>query len=149
MEICFYCRMQPVFTLFALFETNCEVRLIVRMILCRHKITPNNVVIGQYSMRVVIYMRKNPVIWMMLNSDYEHLLRPQITARLKQIRKDREIRQETVRYDLGVNIGRIEGGRHCITLLTLARLCDYYGITLTDFFVGIIIPHDTSLPGRQ
>ena len=85
----------------------------------------------------------------MLNSDYEHLLRPQITARLKQIRKDRGIRQEAVRYDLGVNIGRIESGRHCITMLTLARLCDYYEITLTDFFVGIIIPPDTSLPGRQ
>lgn len=85
---------------------------------------------------------------MMLNSDYEHLLRPQITARLKQIRKDRRIRQEEVRYDLEMNIGRIESGRHCITLPTLARLCDYYKISLKDFFDGINIHSDRSLPER-
>lgn len=85
----------------------------------------------------------------MTNSDYEHFLRPQITARLKRIRKIRGIRQETVRYDLGVNIGRIETGRHCITLPTLARLCEYYEVPLADFFDGIAVLTDSSLPGRK
>lgn len=70
----------------------------------------------------------------MANSDYERLLIPDVTARLKRIRKARGIRQETVRFELGVNIGRIESGRHCITLPTLMRLCGFYGVGLDEFF---------------
>lgn len=38
---------------------------------------------------------------------------------------------------MDINIGRIEVGQHSITLSTLADLCDYYGITLEEFFRGI------------
>ena len=77
---------------------------------------------------------------MMTNSDYEHLLIPEITARLKQIRKDRGIRQEDVRFELGINIGRIESGRNCIKLPTLMRLCAFYDVELSEFFIGIKNP---------
>ena len=36
-----------------------------------------------------------------------------------------------------LNIGRIEAGHHSITITTLADLCDYYGLTLEEFFRGI------------
>lgn len=65
-------------------------------------------------------------------------LHKSIVARLKEIRKERGLTQDNVRNDLGeLNIGRIEAGQHSITTTTLAMLCDYYGISLEEFFKGI------------
>ena len=50
------------------------------------------------------------------------------------------VSQETVYEDTGLHIGRIETERHNITVSTLSRLCDYYGITLSEFFEGIKVP---------
>ncbi len=60
-----------------------------------------------------------------------------LADRLKEVRKDKGITQENVRFDLNMNIGRVEIGENCISLPTLKRLCDYYGITLEEFFRGI------------
>lgn len=60
-----------------------------------------------------------------------------VVDRLKAIRKERQLTQEDVRFDTDLNIGRIETGQHSISLTTLADLCDYYGITLEEFFRGI------------
>ncbi len=60
-----------------------------------------------------------------------------LAKRLKEVRKDKGITQENVRFDLNMNIGRVEIGENCISLPTLKRLCDYYGITLEEFFRGI------------
>ena len=57
-----------------------------------------------------------------------------VAERLKEVRKEKGITQENVRFDLNMNIGRIEIAENCISLPTLKRLCDYYGITLAYFF---------------
>lgn len=62
------------------------------------------------------------------------LLLRQITERLKEIRHRKNLTQEAVGFDTDLNIGRIESGRHSITLTTLAILCEYYGITFEQFF---------------
>ena len=41
-------------------------------------------------------------------------------------------------FDTDLNIGRIESGRHSISLTTLADLCDYYNVPLEDFFKKIV-----------
>ena len=51
---------------------------------------------------------------------------------------DRLKTQENVRFDTDLNIGRIESGRHSISLTTLADLCDYYNVPLEDFFKKIV-----------
>lgn len=61
-----------------------------------------------------------------------------LAERLKEVRKSKGITQESVRFDLNMNIGRIEIGENCISLPTLKRLCQYYGITLEEFFKEII-----------
>lgn len=61
----------------------------------------------------------------------------QIAKRLQQLRKERNLTQEDVRFDTDLNIGRIEIGRHSITISTLSDLCDFYGVTLEEFFKGI------------
>lgn len=61
----------------------------------------------------------------------------QVAKRLIELRQERGLTQENVRFDLDLNIGRIEIGQHSISLTTLADLCDYYNITLHDFFKDI------------
>ena len=65
------------------------------------------------------------------------ILHKRIVERLKEVRKQKGFTQENVRFDLDINISRIEVGQHSITITTLADLCDYYGITLEEFFKGI------------
>ncbi|SUE33864.1 helix-turn-helix domain-containing protein [Rikenella microfusus] len=65
------------------------------------------------------------------------ILVKRIAERLKELRKERNLTQENVRFDLELNIGRIEAAQHSITFSTLGDLCDYYGVTLEEFFRGI------------
>lgn len=60
-----------------------------------------------------------------------------IAKRLQELRRERNLTQENVRFDTDLNIGRIETGQHSITITTLADLCDYYGVTLEEFFKSI------------
>lgn len=64
-------------------------------------------------------------------------LAKRLAERLKQVRRQKGFTQENVRFDLNMNIGRIEIGENCVSLPTLKRLCDYYGITLEEFFKGL------------
>lgn len=62
------------------------------------------------------------------------ILHKKIVDRLRDIRKQRGLTQEDVRFDLDINIGRVEIGKHSITISTLACLCEYYGVSLCEFF---------------
>lgn len=73
----------------------------------------------------------------MKNQRYNEVHVKRIAERLKELRHERGLTQENVRFDMELNIGRIEIGQHSITISTLADLCDYYGITLEQFFKGI------------
>ena len=57
-----------------------------------------------------------------------------IASRLKALRVAKGVSQETVYEDTGIHIGKIETARYNITVSTLSKLCNYYGITLKEFF---------------
>ncbi|HWY10311.1 MAG TPA: helix-turn-helix transcriptional regulator [Bacteroidia bacterium] len=57
-----------------------------------------------------------------------------VAERLKEVREQKGFTQEIVVYDTGINIGRIESGRRDISLTTIKALCDYYEISVQDFF---------------
>ena len=57
-----------------------------------------------------------------------------VAARLKEVREQNDLTQEVVVYDTGINTGRIESGQRDISLTTVKTLCDYYGISVKDFF---------------
>lgn len=78
------------------------------------------------------------VICNMKRQRRNNLLVKQVVERLKAVRRERGLTQENVRFDTDLNIGRIESGRHSISLTTLADLCDYYGIPLEEFFKHIV-----------
>lgn len=53
---------------------------------------------------------------------------------LKEIRKSKNITLEVFYFDTGIHIARIEQGKTNITVSTLSKICNYYEITLLDFF---------------
>lgn len=69
----------------------------------------------------------------------------EVIVRLKQLRRDRGFSQMDVYIDTDINIARIESGHGNISLSTLADLCDYYQLTLTEFF-QIPVPQDPDTP---
>lgn len=57
-----------------------------------------------------------------------------IAGRLRELRAEKGVSQETVYEDTGIHIGKIETEKYNITVSTLARLCRYYSISLGAFF---------------
>ena len=61
----------------------------------------------------------------------------QIADRIREIRKELNITQTVVIEDTGVNIGNIEAEAKNLTITTLIILCDYFEVSLEEFFRGI------------
>ena len=57
-----------------------------------------------------------------------------IVKRIKQLREERGISQDTFYVDTEIHIARIETRKINITVSTLKDICDYFSITLYDFF---------------
>lgn len=60
-----------------------------------------------------------------------------VVACIKQYRKTRNITLETFYFDTGIHIARIEQGKTNLTVSTLAKICDYLGISLKEFFTTL------------
>ncbi len=54
---------------------------------------------------------------------------------IKQIRKTKNITLEAFYFDTGIHLARIEQGKQNITIATLSRICDYFEMSLSDFFL--------------
>ena len=65
------------------------------------------------------------------------ILVSKIANRIKQLREEKGISQDTFFIDTDIHIARIESGRSNITVSTLSAICVYFGITLSDFFKDI------------
>lgn len=61
----------------------------------------------------------------------------QIAERLKMFRLARGLTQEDVRFSTDINIARAEGGYGSLSIGTIVDLCDYYEISLEEFFRGV------------
>jgi transcriptional regulator with XRE-family HTH domain len=65
------------------------------------------------------------------------ILVSKIANRIKQLREEKGISQDSFFIDTDIHIARIESGRSNMTVSTLSAICDYFGITLSDFFKDI------------
>ena len=65
------------------------------------------------------------------------ILVTKIANRIKQLREEKGVSQDSFFIDTDIHIARIESGRSNITVSTLSAICDYFGITLSDFFKDI------------
>ncbi len=68
---------------------------------------------------------------------YDYQLLEWAAKRLKELRETKNVSQEKAYFDTGLNVGRIEVGKSNISLTTLSILCQYYGISLEEFFKGM------------
>lgn len=59
--------------------------------------------------------------------------------RIKALRQQKGITLEEIYNDTDIHVGRIESAKANITLSTLSKLCDYFEISLTEFFKKIDI----------
>ena len=53
---------------------------------------------------------------------------------LKELRKSRGITLETFYFDTGIHLARIEQSKMNISVSTLSKICNYFEISLVDFF---------------
>lgn len=60
-----------------------------------------------------------------------------IANKLRALRKAKGISQTDAYIDTDIHVARIETGRQNISVSTLSDLCDYYGISLENFFKDI------------
>ena len=60
-----------------------------------------------------------------------------IALRLKGLRENIGLTQEQLYNDTDIHIARIESSKVNPSVSTISRLCEYFGITLTEFFRGI------------
>ncbi len=65
------------------------------------------------------------------------ILLNRIANRIKQLREVKNISQEIFYIDTDIHIARIELGKVNITISTLQDICDYFSISLVDFFDGL------------
>lgn len=60
-----------------------------------------------------------------------------VAKRLKELREAKGVSQISVYIDTDYNLGSLELGKTNMSISTIATLCDYYGVTLEEFFRGI------------
>ncbi len=58
----------------------------------------------------------------------------EIASKLKQLRKEKGITQETFYNDTNIHIARIERGKTNISISTLNAICTYFEVSLSEFF---------------
>ena len=60
-----------------------------------------------------------------------------VASRIKELREERGISQDVFYIDTDINVSRIEMGKQNMNIYTLKCICDYFNISLEDFFKGI------------
>ena len=63
----------------------------------------------------------------------DNKLLQKIAIVIKQLREEKGVSQEEVYNDLNIHIGRIETAKTNVTVSTLAALCKYFKIPLSQF----------------
>lgn len=64
----------------------------------------------------------------------EALLLDVITC-IRELRKSKNITLESFYFDTGIHLARIEQGKTNITISTLSKICEYFEISIVDFFI--------------
>jgi transcriptional regulator with XRE-family HTH domain len=65
------------------------------------------------------------------------VLLKKIASRIKVLREKKEVTQEQFYYDTGIHLGRIETGNMNVTVSTLDVICQYFDLSLEEFFKGM------------
>ena len=64
----------------------------------------------------------------------DDILIKKIALCIKKIRSETDISLDDFYVDTGIHLARIERGKTNITIATLSKICDYFQLSLKDFF---------------
>ena len=64
--------------------------------------------------------------------DAEHL--KTIILTIKEVRKKHGVTLENFYFETGIHLARIEQGKTNISVSTLSKICNYFNLSLADFF---------------
>ena len=64
-------------------------------------------------------------------------LEEEVVGRLQRLRQERGLTQQEVYDGTGIHVARLEASKANMTVITLAALCRFYGISLAEFFNGL------------
>ena len=53
---------------------------------------------------------------------------------IKEVRKKHGVTLETFYFDTGIHLARIGQGKTNISVSTLSKICNYFNLSLADFF---------------
>lgn len=62
------------------------------------------------------------------------ILISQIILCIKELRKNKKVTLEVFYFDTGIHLARIEQGKQDISISTISKICDYFEISISDFF---------------
>lgn len=57
-----------------------------------------------------------------------------LASRVKELRIEKNLTQEDAFNDTGIHFGRIEQGKRDISFTSLKKICDYFNLSLIEFF---------------
>lgn len=77
------------------------------------------------------------LIFRFMGNQGDPVLLQNISTRIRQLREERNLTQRDVLTDTGILVSRIEMGKRDVSVSTISKLCQYFGITLEEFFKGI------------
>jgi len=67
--------------------------------------------------------------------DYAH--GEQRVLKIRKLREQKGVAQQEFYNDTEIHIGRIESEQRDLPISTLKRICEYFGITTSEFLKGI------------
>ncbi len=67
----------------------------------------------------------------------DHKMLRQIALRFRELRKEKGLTLDAVYYDTGINIKSLEVSSKNLAIATIIKLCEYYEVTLEEFFRGM------------
>lgn len=69
----------------------------------------------------------------------DDILLREVAQRVKKLREKNGISQADFYIETDINIGRVEVAKFNISISTLKAICDYFGVSLSDFLKDIPI----------
>ena len=64
----------------------------------------------------------------------KEVFKRKVALTIRQLREEKGVAQDIVWFDEGIHIARLESGKIDPRISTIARLCDYFEITISEFF---------------
>lgn len=68
---------------------------------------------------------------------YDKALVDKIIAKIRKLRAQKPVTLQEFYNDTGIHLARIESEKRDLPISTLKRICDYFGITLSEFLKGL------------